>query len=286
MADEVARRLQEFNPGHDNSEALAGQIAAIYDRIDALAAKAVRADDPDPVVRELLDRLGKVEAAPSSRESETLAAFHAALGAHLSELRAEQASADRRTQTRLADLQSVLETLVTRIASIESELAGEVDDQLRPPADTAAPRPAAGAALPGVEALGPEVAQRASQATAARGVDDRSLQLASGEDFLIEPGAGAPQRAREARELAQMIRSKDQSRGQRPYRRCAARRAGVGGKRRRGGKRPRLQGRRRRSRRRWPRAAFKTPGRSTPVISAPCCSASRSRSRRQSQRAR
>ena len=202
VADEVARRLQEFNPGHDNSEALAGQIAAIYDRVDALA---VHAHDPDPAVRELLDRLGKVEAAPSSRESETLAAFHAALGAHLSELRAEQASADRRTQTRLADLQSVLETLVTRIASIESELAGEVDDQLRPPADTAAPRPAAGAALPGVEALGPEVAQRASQATAARGVDDRSLQPASGEDFLIEPGAGAPQRAREARELAQMI---------------------------------------------------------------------------------
>ncbi len=205
VADEVARRLQEFSSGYDDSEALAAQIATIYDRIDALAAKAVHADDPEPVVRELLDRLRKVEAAPTSRDSETLAAFHAALGAHLSELRAEQASADRRTQSRLAELQSVLETLVARLASIESELAGEVDDQLRPPADTAAPRPAAGAALPGVEALGPEVAQRASQATVARGADDRSLQLASGEDFLIEPGAGAPQRAREARELAQMI---------------------------------------------------------------------------------
>ena len=204
VADEVARRLQEFSPGHEDSEALARQIATIYDRIDALAATAVQADDPEPVLRELLDRVRKVEAAPNSRESETLTAFHAALGAHLSELRAEHASADRRTQSRLAELQNVLETLVTRLASIESELTGEVDDQLRPPADTAAPRPA-GAALPGVEALGPEIAQRASQATDARGADDRSLQPASGEDFLIEPGAGAPQRAREARELAQMI---------------------------------------------------------------------------------
>ena len=205
VADEVARRLQDFNPGHDDSEALARQIATIYDRIDALAAKAVQADDPEPVVRELLERLHKAEAAPSSHASETLAAFHAALGAHLSELRAEQASADRRTQSRLTELQGVLETLVARLASIESELAGDIDDELRPPAGATNPRPAAGSALPGVDALGPEVTQRAAQAKAAGAADDQSSQPQSGEDFLIEPGAGAPQRAREARELALMI---------------------------------------------------------------------------------
>src|SRR5208282_1716429 len=136
VAVEVARRLQDFNPGHEDSEALARQIATIYDRIDALAAKAVQADDPEPMVRELLERLREVEA-PRSQASETLAAFHAALGAHLSELRAEHASADRRTQSRLAELQGVLETLVARLASIESELAGDVDDELRPPAGAA-----------------------------------------------------------------------------------------------------------------------------------------------------
>ena len=66
------------------------------------------------------------------------------------------------------------------------------------------PRPAAGPALPGVEALAPAVVQRAAQAKAGA-ADDHSFQPSSGEDFLIEPGAGAPQRAREARELAQMI---------------------------------------------------------------------------------
>ena len=134
-----------------------------------------------------------------------MAAFHAALGAHLSELRAEQASADRRTQSRLVELQGVLETLAQRLASIESELASDVDEELRPPADATVPRLAAGQALPGVEALDPEVApRRATQAKAAPAADDHSSQP-GGEDFLIEPGAGAPQRAREARELAQMI---------------------------------------------------------------------------------
>jgi localization factor PodJL len=136
---------------------------------------------------------------------ETSAAVHAALDVHLSELKAEQASADRRTQSRLADLQNVLETLTARLAGIEGELAGDdVDEELRPPARTPTPASPGGSAAPGIEALSPEVApQRAAQPKAAASPDDPTYQPADGEDFLIEPGAGGPQR--EARELAQMI---------------------------------------------------------------------------------
>ncbi len=205
VADEVARRIQDLDAGDDSSEALADKIASIYDRIDALAAKAVRVDDPEPVVAELLKRLSEAEAAPNSRASESLAAVQAALGAHLSEFKAEQASADRRTQSRLSELQAVLETLVARLANIEGELAGDADEELRPPAGAANPQ-TIGSALPGVEALDLDVPpQRAAQASAARAAADPSPQALGGEDFLIEPGAGAPQRAREARELAQMI---------------------------------------------------------------------------------
>jgi localization factor PodJL len=205
VADDVARCLEDLSPRREDFDALAGQIASIYDRVDVLAAKADRADDPEPVVRELLERLREAETAPKTHASETLAAFHTALGAHLSELRAEQASADRRTQSRLAELQNVLETLAQHLASIESELATDVDEELRPPAEATALAPAAGTALPGVEALGPEVApRRPAQAEAGPDADDHSSQR-GGEDFLIEPGGGAPQRAREARELAQMI---------------------------------------------------------------------------------
>jgi localization factor PodJL len=206
VADEVARRLHDVSARQTDLEAVAQQIDTIYDRIDALAAKAARADDPQPVVRELLERLREADGASGSLASETSAAINAALGAHLAELRAEQAGADQRTQSRLADLQRILETLAARLASIENELAADdVDEELRPPARSASPAPSFSSVLPGVEALSPEVApQRSGQPKAASG-EDPSSQPADGEDFLIEPGAGAPQRAREARDLAQVI---------------------------------------------------------------------------------
>ena len=203
VADEVTRRLHDLNARQLDAEPIAGQIAAIYDRIDALAAKSIQTDDPEPVARELLKRLREIDAAPSSHASETLAAFHAALGPHLAELRAEQARADRRTQSRLEELQSVLETLVARLASIEGELAVDVDDELKPPARPTGSEATIRSALPGVEALEPDLTPRPG--VQARAGEDLSSRPAIGEDFLIEPGAGAPQRAREARELAQMI---------------------------------------------------------------------------------
>lgn len=204
VADEVARRLRDMGRGETNLAAVAMQIGAIYDRIDALAAKSTAAD-PGPAVRELLEKLRQADKAEGASALETSVAVHAALDTHLSELRAEQASADKRTQSRLADLQSVLETLTARLAGIESELAvDDVDDELRPPVRSLGPGAPAGATLPGVEALGAEAApQRGAELRAARAEDPS--EATGGEDFLIEPGAGAPQTARD---LAQTIGSK------------------------------------------------------------------------------
>src|SRR6202044_2099903 len=70
---------------------------------------------------------------------------------------------------------------------------------------SASPAPSFSSVLPGVEALSPEVApQRLGQPKAASG-EDPSSQPADGEDFLIEPGAGAPPPAREARGLGPVI---------------------------------------------------------------------------------
>ena len=206
VADEVASRLRDMSPRQAELEALARQVDTIYDRIDALAAKTT-ANDPGPVVRELLEKLRDAEKAEGSSALETSAAVHAALDTHLAELKVEQASADRRTQSRLADLQSVLETLTERLAGIESELAGDdVDEEVRPAGRNPATAPPVSSASPSVEALAPEAApQRPAQLKTAANSDDHASDPADGEDFLIEPGAGGPQRAREARELAQMI---------------------------------------------------------------------------------
>ena len=206
VADEVVRRLHDVSARQVDLEVVAQQIDTIYDRIDTLAAKSGRADDAQPVVQQLLEKLREAEQASGSVAAESSVAINAALGAHLAELRAEQAGADQRTQSRLADLQSILEMLGARLASIESELAADdVDEELLPPARSASPASPSGSAWPGPAAGSEAPPQRSGQAKPASAGDPPSQPAGDGEDFLIEPGAGAPQRAREARDLAQVI---------------------------------------------------------------------------------
>src|SRR5262249_19594476 len=142
VAYEIARRLRDVSAPQIDLKAVAQQIDTISDRIDALAAEAARADEPGPVVRELIEKLRQAEKAEGSSVLETSATVHAALDAHLSELKAEQAGANQRTQSRLVDLQGVLEPLAARLANIESELAADnIDEALQPPARSASPAP-------------------------------------------------------------------------------------------------------------------------------------------------
>ena len=202
VADAVARRLGGAGAPEAGLEAVAHRVDTINDRIDALAARTA-ASDPGPVLRELLERLREAEKAESASALETSAAVHAALGAHLSELRADQASTDSRTQSRLSDLKSVLETLTARLARIETELAADdVDEALRPPARPASPALSTSSAAPAMESPGPEAPPRREAQPGAAAEPSRS---AEGEDVLIEPGAGAMERAREARETPQAI---------------------------------------------------------------------------------
>ena len=205
VADEVVRRLHDVSARQVDLTAVAQQIDTIYDRVGTLAAKSGRADDGQPVFQQLLEKLREAEQASGSVAAESSAAINAALGVHLAELRAEQAGADQRTQSRLADLQSILEMLGARLASIESELAADdVDEELLPPARSASPASPLGSASLG-DAAPEATPQRSGQAKPASAGDPPSQPAEDGEDFLIEPGAGGPQRARDARDLAQVI---------------------------------------------------------------------------------
>ena len=136
VADEIARRLHDVSGRQVNLETVAQQIDTIGDRNRRADGRGRhRADKPGPVVQELLEKLREADKAEGSSALETSAAVHAALDTHLSALKAEQASADQRTQSRLADLQVVLKTLAARLRDIESELtADDVNNELQPPA--------------------------------------------------------------------------------------------------------------------------------------------------------
>ena len=87
VADEVVRRLHDVSARQVDLEAVAQQIDTIYDRIDTLAAKSGRADDAQPAIQQLLEKLREAEQASGSLAAESSAAINAALGAHLAELR-------------------------------------------------------------------------------------------------------------------------------------------------------------------------------------------------------
>ena len=223
IADHVMRRLEDRAAGQVDAEVLAEQIANIHDRLDALTRQAERSHNVEPVVRELLDKLREAGPSLMSGGGDRPAGMPAGLAASLAELRAEQANADRRTHARLISLQEILEKLAERLASIESEISDDLEADARTPVRAEATRNASATALPGVEALGAhdaadfaprqrtvEAAARAdlAQASPSAGEDDASLPSLDSEDFLLEPGVGAPRRAREARDLAQAIGSR------------------------------------------------------------------------------
>src|ERR1700722_3725957 len=157
VADEVVRRLHNVSARQVDLQAVAQQIDTIYDRIDTLAAKSGRADEAQPALQQLLEKLREAKQASGSLAAESSAAINAALDAHLAALKSEQVGADQRTQARLADLQGILEMLSARLASIESELTADVDEELLPPARSASPAPPFGSASPGADG-GSEVA--------------------------------------------------------------------------------------------------------------------------------
>jgi localization factor PodJL len=203
VADGIARRLRGGDVHQVDLETVAQQIDTMSGRIDAMAA---RASEPEPVMRELLERLRAAGQASDSLAAESSAAVNASFDAHLAELRCEQASADQRTQSRLADLQDILEMLAARLASIESELTiDDVDEELRSPNRTASLAPPARSASPGANTRSEVEPQLRSQTRSATAGDPQSQPVDDGEDLLIEPGAGGPHRAGDARELAQVI---------------------------------------------------------------------------------
>jgi localization factor PodJL len=205
VADGIARRLRGGDVHQVDLEAVAQQIDTISGRIDAMAAHAGRASEPEPVMRELLERLRAAGQPSDPLASESSAAVNASFDAHLAELRSEQASADQRTQSRFADLQGILEMLAARLASIESELTiDDIDEELLPPGRTASLAAPASSASPGANTRSEVGPLRTSQSRPTSAEDPQSQATDDGEDILIEPGAGA-QRARDARDLAQVI---------------------------------------------------------------------------------
>jgi localization factor PodJL len=191
VADELARRLEIHEPKQVAAEVLAEHIVKVHSRLDALSTEPRQSSET--IVRDLLQRL---QSLPSSGTTAP-----AGLAADLAQMRAEQANGDRRTQARLGGVQDILEKLVAQLANIEGEISINPEVSGYPGGSARTP--------PRVEALDSDSdAVRRAINSEPSGAENDSLLPPNVDGFLLEPGAGAPQMAREARELAQVIGSK------------------------------------------------------------------------------
>ena len=214
IGEEVSRRIQDSVAGRIDAQGLADQIARIHDRLEALLSQFGIAGALESAVREVLNRLPGT--GPSSIAGGTLSAsdVHASVAEELAGLKATQLSSDRRIQLRLTEIQEVLQTLSAQFANAGHELASSVDDEAQSPVHPTERNESPASAVGGVEALGPKdpsdagFLRREFKPAIPANEDESSPSQSAGDDVLLEPGAGAPQRAREARELARAIGSK------------------------------------------------------------------------------
>ena len=187
VADLLAERLDR-RPGVRagvavDAEALATQIAAIHDRLDALQSAGPGAA-LEQRIADLVDDLDATRRAMQAPSAPIAGGF--------AELRAEQEDSDKRTQSRLASVQEILERMVGRLGRLEDEIA-RVDEAR---AAASAPDLVAAAPAPGAP---PRFANESFHAVgaASRELPERAPPVAppralDGADFLLEPGSALP----------------------------------------------------------------------------------------------
>jgi localization factor PodJL len=204
VADLLAERLDRRGGGAGvDAEALAGQIAVIHDRLDALQSGSPGAA-LEQRIADLVDELDATRRAMQAPQ----APVAGGLADSFAELRAEQEDSDKRTQSRLANVQDILERMVGRLGRLEDEIA-RVDEAraAAPGAASLLPAPAAAPPAPGAP---PRFAGEPFRAVgaASRDLPERTPPVApprtlDGADFLLEPGSTLPRsRAAESSDVA------------------------------------------------------------------------------------
>ena len=200
VADLLVERLDRRGPasGGVDADALANQIAVIHDRLDALQTTGPGA----ALERRIADLVDELDATRRAMQTAS-----APIGGGFAELRAEQEDSDKRTQSRLANVQDILERMVGRLGRLEDDIARV--DEGRAAAPVAAPLPPAGPAAPPLGAP-PRFAEDSFRAVgaASRDLPERAAAVAppralDGADFLLEPGSSLPRpRAAESSDAA------------------------------------------------------------------------------------
>ena len=188
LAERLDRRSDAGARAGVDADALAGQIAVIHDRLDALQSAGPGAA-LEQRIADLVDELDATRRAMQASSTP----IGGGLADSFAELRAEHEDSDKLTQSRLANVQDILERMVGRLGRLEDDIA-RVED-VRAVAPAAAPLAAVAPAL----GSPPRFAEESFRAigAASRDLPERAAPVApsralDGADFLLEPGSTLP----------------------------------------------------------------------------------------------
>ncbi len=197
FVESVARRLEGHLAGQATLEAVDDQLATLNGRLDAVAGRLGEAGALERTTRDLLEKLQQAERAGEPAEASSDVAEQ------INAFRLERAAAERRTETLLQTMQDILDRLIDRLPGDEAKRSPssrrpDGDGDRRPGARPIDPSP-----LSELDDIAPRAVllQRASNPGEEAGPSSSELE----HEFLLEPGAGAPNPLQSAPDLANAI---------------------------------------------------------------------------------
>ncbi len=197
FVESVARRLEGHLAGQATLEAVDDQLATLNGRLDAVASRLGEAGALERTTRDLLEKLQEAERAGEPAETGSDVAEQ------INAFRLERAAAERRTETLLQTMQDILDRLIDRLPGDEAKRSPsprrpDGDGDRRPGARAIDPSP-----LSELDDIAPRAVllQRASHPGEEAGPPSSEPE----HEFLLEPGAGAPNPLQSAADLANAI---------------------------------------------------------------------------------
>jgi localization factor PodJL len=197
LAEDVAQRLEGSFAATDVS--ISKQFADLNGRLDILTGSLDEAGALQRTARDLMEKLKGQDNASERTEA------NAEVVERLSALRKERTEAERRAEALLQDIRDVLDRLIDRLSDDSSRPRAAFLDRENDGRGASA-RVVNSAGLAGLGGFAP----RPPGSWRERAVGDESAPTSEelDDEFLIEPGAGAPEHIRVAAELAQAIGSR------------------------------------------------------------------------------
>jgi localization factor PodJL len=200
LAEEVAQRLEGYFAPQTAGAAISDQFGELNRRLDAISDRLGEAGALERAARDLIEKLRD-----GDKRSESVK-VNTEVAERLSVFRQERAEADRRTETLLQSMQDLLDRMVDRLSADDAGPPLRASMNLEDGGRSFAEQGFRSARVAGLGDIAPRPPKTSHEPAAGGYRAARSDEL--DDEFLLEPGAGAPQHLQVAADHAETTGSR------------------------------------------------------------------------------